>query len=160
VSREWRVRDSRVTKENAMRRILLGAAAFCAVATPAFATDYAAGTPEAQKLMNIYFTSTRICKEEGKFECHTWVNPNGTFLRFSWDGRPDAGALAGVTGTEGTWFVREDGGKWSWCRVFPGAKPNCEDEPGRKVGDTWSMYHAQGSLKGTTEYFSIVAGRH
>jgi hypothetical protein len=144
-----------------MKTIVLCAMAACALgATPVLATDYQANTPEAQKMMKIYFTATRICKEEGKFECHTWVNPDGTFLRFSWDSRPDAGALSGVTGVEGTWFMREDGGKWAWCRTFPGAKPNCEEEPaGRKVGDTWSRYHNSGSLKGTTEYFSIVEGR-
>ena len=142
-----------------MKRTIFLAAAIATLTSPAFATDYAANTPEAQKLMKIYFTSTRICKAEGKFECHTWVNPDGTFLRFSWDGRPDAGPLAGVTGTEGTWFVREEGGKWSWCRTFPGAKPNCEEEPARKVGDTWSRYHDSGAMKGITEVFSIVEGR-
>ncbi len=143
-----------------MKKFLLGLAMCAAAATPAFATDYAANTPEAQKWMKIYFNATRICKEDGKFECHTWVNPDGTFIRFSWDGRPDAGALAGVVGQEGTWFMREENGTWSWCRIFPGAKPNCEEEPvGRKVGDTWSRYHDTGALKGTTEYFSIVEGR-
>lgn len=137
---------------------LLGAASMLA-ATPALAADYAANTPEAQKLMKIYFTSTRVCKEEGKFECHTWVNPDGTFIRFSWDGRPDAGALSGVVGLEGKWFVREDKGVWQWCRIFPGAKPQCEEEPGRKVGDTWTKYHDSGPMKGDTEHYAIVEGR-
>ena len=59
----------------------------CAV--PAQAARFEANSPEAQTLMKAYFGNTLICKAEGIFECHNWMYPDGKFIQFSWDSRPN-----------------------------------------------------------------------
>ena len=131
----------------------------CAV--PAQAARFEANSPEAQTLMKAYFGNTLICKAEGIFECHNWMYPDGKFIQFSWDSRPnvmvDGVMLSGVNGLEGKWWLEGAAGKFQLCRQnAPTAKPMCQDEPQRKVGDQWD-HPAHGNWP--AEHFTLVEGR-
>lgn len=135
---------------------------FCvAGASAVLAADYQATSPEAQRLMQASFGNTRICKVEDEFECHVWVQPDGTFIDFMRYKRKLGQAPEGVSGFEAKWFVRIDGGKNYFCRDMGAAQPRCQEEPPHKLGDSWSKLHEEDSaMKGMTEHYSLIAGHH
>lgn len=132
------------------------------VSAHAGAKTFPAASRETQELMKGYFGNTLICKAEGIFECHNWFKPDGTFIQFSWDSRPNIMVhgvnLSGVAGVEGTWWVEGSPGKYQICRKNgPDAPTACEEGVVRKVGDTWS-HPAHNNWPG--EAFVLVEGHH
>ena len=115
-----------------MRAVLLSIIFASVSAASALATDYPASSPEAQKALQTSFGNTRICKVEGEFECHVWVNPDGTFIDFMWYKRKLGGSPVGVSGFQAKWFVRVDNGITYFCRDMGGAQPRCQEEPEHK----------------------------
>ncbi len=143
-----------------MRRAAIAIGILAGLANPASAATYAASSPEAQNWMKAYFGNTLICTAAGIFECHNWMKADGTLVLFSWDSRPnimvEGVPMQGVHGLEGTWWLEGEPGKFQLCRKNgPTAKPLCQDEPQRKLGDEWDH---PGSANWPAEHFQLVAG--
>src|SRR5262245_58029891 len=146
----------------------LALAAFLCTGT-AHALD--ASAPEAQTLMKGYFGNTRICREDGLFECHMWLNADGTYILFGFSQASDD-PRAGFHVFRGKWSIQSSKGNYKLCRIQEDAKeqehkPTCGlPEPERpdlngaalQLGDSFWKYHEEGNLKGTTEHYYLVKG--
>src|SRR5262249_22089235 len=67
------------------------AAAILSVSFAGHAAAMEASDPVAQALMKGYFGNTRICRIDGLFECHMWLNPDGTYVLFAFNAVNEAG---------------------------------------------------------------------
>lgn len=103
-----------------MKRVLIAAAAFCAVATGAQAGD-----------LSGYFGNTIVCKYANGDMTHISVRADGTFTVVP-TGHPQS---------SGTW--KDDGATVCYTQTTPAPsadmKPVCNSSQPRKVGDSWSV---------------------
>ena len=127
---------------------------------PARAGDLPASSPQAQEMMKVYFTNARTCHGP-TWDCQTYFQPDGTYVRFSFRSVGTPEDPQGLHGQEGKWWAREEDGVLKLCRQAASeTKANCGVEKGKKVGDTWSMLHTSGPDKGMTEVWTVTEGRH
>lgn len=118
--------------------------------------------------MRAYYGNTRICREDHLFECHMWLNADGTYVLFGYQSSDVAGdPRHGFHVFRGTWTIEGKPGAYLLCRKQEDlAKPLCLPEPERpdqtgpaqSVGDVFWKYHEDGPLKGTVEHYFMAKG--
>src|SRR5262249_13800859 len=111
-------------------RSLTAAMAFAGLASPALAMP--ASAPEAQELMQGYFGNTRICRMDGYFECHMWLNKDGTYILFYFNSEKMAKETPdprkGFQVIRGHWTIQGTKGNYKLCRIAEDDK-NQEPKP-------------------------------